>query len=55
MEITVNEQNCMRLGGFIQEIYIVAFGFMIPCSLKFISKGFEETITKTGAVCLLAH
>lgn len=55
MERIVNEQNYIRLGGFIEEIYTVAFGFMIPCSLKVISKGLEETIMKTEAVSLLAH
>jgi hypothetical protein len=44
VEIIVNEQNSMRLGGFSEEIYTVAFGFMIPCSLKVTGKGLEETI-----------
>jgi hypothetical protein len=47
VEIIVKEQNCMRLSGFIEEIYTVAFGFMIPWSLKVINKDLEETITKT--------
>jgi hypothetical protein len=55
VEIIVKEQNCMRLSGFIEEIYTVAFGLMKPCSLKVISKGLEETIMKTKAVGLLAY
>lgn len=34
VEIIANEQNCMRLCGFDEKIYTVAFGFMITCSLK---------------------
>jgi hypothetical protein len=45
----------MRFGSFIEETYTVALGLMIPCSPKVISKGLEETIMKTEAVCLLAH
>lgn len=45
----------MRLSGFIEEIYTVAFGLTKPCSLKVISKGLEETIMKTEAVGLLAY
>jgi len=45
----------MRHGGFIEEIYTVDFGFMIPCGMRVISKGLEETIMKTEAVCLLVN
>ena len=39
VEINVNEQNFMRLGGFIEKIHTMAFGFLILCSLQVISKG----------------
>lgn len=53
MEIIVNEQNSMTLGGFIEEIYTVVFGFMIPCSLKVISKGNYQEDGGSMFVCAL--